>query len=275
MTAADRVLRTLAVLAAIPAAVLLPDAAAAQAAPDAWLAECRADDRARRGERHCEIRTFDLAATGELEVAASPNGGIAVTGWDGDAVQVVALVSAHSRTGGEAEALARQVQVRAEPGSIRTDGPRRVRGSGWSVSYRIRVPNRTDLDLETTNGGIDVSDIAGQLRLQTTNGGIALAGVSGDVRGETVNGGVRVALHGDGWHGRGLDVQTTNGAVSLAIPEEYSADLTASTVNGGLNTDFPVTLEGRIGRRVDATLGRGGAPIRIRTTNGGISLRRR
>jgi hypothetical protein len=275
MTRRARAIRMTLAFAAIPAALLCARPAAGQTDPDRWLAECREADRGNRGEHHCEVRTFDLAATGSLDVDASPNGGITVTGWDRNQVQVVALVRANARTLADAEALAREVEVQAEPGSVHTEGPRTRGRTGWSVSYQIRVPNRTDLDAESTNGGIDVSDVGGEIRLQTTNGGISLESVYGDVRGQTVNGGVRVELEGDSWNGAGLDVQTTNGGVSLVVPEGYSADLTASTVNGGLDVDFPVTVQGRIGRRVDASLGRGGPPIRIQTTNGGVSLRRR
>lgn len=275
MTRRPRILRTTLALAAIPAAALLASPASGQTTPDEWLEDCWENDRGSRGEHHCELRTFDLAATGSFEIDASPNGGITVTGWDRNQVEVVALVRTNARTVADAEALAREIDVRAEPGGVRTDGPRTRGREGWSVSYRIRVPNRTDLDAESTNGGINVSDVGGEMRLQTTNGGISLESVYGDVRGQTVNGGVRVELEGDSWNGAGLDLQTTNGGVSLVVPEGYSADLTASTVNGGLEVDFPVTVQGRIGRRVEASLGRGGAPIRIQTTNGGVSLQRR
>ena len=39
------------------------------------------------------------------------------------------------------------------------------------------------------------------------------------------------------WEGEGLDVETTNGGVSLAIPAGYSAELETGTVNGGIRTD--------------------------------------
>lgn len=269
-----RLVKTLAVLATIPGALLAAGPAVAQAGTDAWLARCQEYGDRDRSEAHCEVRNYELAATGSLEVQASPNGGISVVGWDGDQVQVVAKVRAQGRTMDDARELAREIRVIAEPGSIRTDGPRPQRGSNWSVSYEVRVPNRTNLALESTNGGLHVEDVSGELRLRTTNGGISLAGVSGDVRGRTVNGGVDVELEGRSWTGRGLEIETTNGGVTLQVPSDYSAELRASTVNGGLDVDFPITVQGRIGRRIEATLGSDGAPIRIQTTNGGVTLRR-
>lgn len=87
------------------------------------------------------------------------------------------------------------------------------------------VPEASDLDLETLNGGIEVKGVYGDIRFEAVNGGIRLSDLGGDVRGSTVNGGVVVRLAGDRWRGRSLDVDTTNGSVKLQIPEEYSADV--------------------------------------------------
>ena len=62
--------------------------------------------------------------------------------------------------------------------------------------------------------------------------------------GTTQNGGVNVRLDGSRWEGEGLDVVTTNGGVSLAIPAGYSAELETGTVNGGIRTDVPVDRAG-------------------------------
>jgi DUF4097 and DUF4098 domain-containing protein YvlB len=258
------------------AATLLIAASSAHAQDDAreWMEQCREQESARRAV-HCEVREARLPATGQLSVDAEPNGGIVVQGWDGDEVRVVARVQTHAPDREEARALASEVRVQTEPGRIRTDGPR-VRGSrGWSVSYHVVVPRRTDLDLSSTNGGLEVTDVAGRLKLDTTNGGISLRRVAGDVRGETVNGGLRVDLAGDRWEGAGLELETTNGGITLTVPENYSARLETRTVNGGTEIDFPVTVQGRIGKSVEAELGSGGAPIRLVTTNGGIRLRRK
>jgi DUF4097 and DUF4098 domain-containing protein YvlB len=117
--------------------------------------------------------------------------------------------------------------------------------------------------------------VEGRLEFGTTNGGVRLTNVAGDVRGRTTNGGVDIDLDGPAWRGEGLDVQTSNGGVRLAIPDGYSAQLEAGTVNGGLNSDFPLTVKGRINRDIEATLGAGGAPIRVRTSNGGVRITRK
>ena len=82
------------------------------------------------------------------------------------------------------------------------------------------APHEIDLSLKTTNGGLTVADVRGNLTLEATNGGISIEGVGGNVRGRTTNGGVTATLRGDAWDGAGLDLRTTNGGVRLpAFPK--------------------------------------------------------
>ncbi|MFW6192942.1 MAG: DUF4097 family beta strand repeat-containing protein [Gemmatimonadota bacterium] len=148
-------------------------------------------------------------------------------------------------------------------------------GENWSVNYRIRVPVSTDLRIESTNGGVDVVGIDGDLELDTTNGGISLADVSGSVRAHTTNGGIDLHLSGSTWRGSGLDAHTTNGGVRLTVPDGFAARLEAETVHGDIQTDFPITVQGRIGKELSGDLNGGGPTVRLETTNGGISIERR
>mgnify|MGYP000361465391 CR=1 FL=1 len=43
-------------------------------------------------------------------------------------------------------------------------------------------------------------------------------------------------------------------------------------MNGGIDLDFPVRVQGRIGRRLSTTLGDGGPRVRVITTNGGVQI---
>jgi DUF4097 and DUF4098 domain-containing protein YvlB len=121
-----------------------------------------------------------------------------------------------------------------------------------------------------------VEDVKGSLRLRAQNGPVALIGVAGDVNARVQNGPLRVKLAGDQWDGAGLDAEATNGPVDLAIPEHYDAQLETGTVNGPMDLTFPltVTVQGRLTHRIRATLGRGGAPVRVVTTNGPLAIRR-
>lgn len=226
-------------------------------------------------DRYCETLTATVAAPAMLDVDGGQNGGVTVEGWDRSDVRIEARVWANARTEERAMEIARQVRARAEGGRVFAEGPRTERRENWGVSWHIQVPRTTDMQLEVHNGGIRVSEVSGDIRFDAVNGGVHLTGVGGDVRGATTNGGLHIELTGDRWAGAGLDARTTNGGVRLYVPDGYSADLETATVNGGFEIDFPVTVQGRIGRRLETRLGSGGPPIRAVTTNGGVRIVRR
>lgn len=223
---------------------------------------------------HCEIQEQILAPGGVITVDARKNGGIAVRGWDRNEIGMRAKVQAAALTQSEAEALARQIRIQTAGLKIFADGPEMTNNANWSVSYELNVPRRSDVSLETHNGGIVISDVSGRLEFSALNGGVVLKHVAGSVKGSTTNGGLVVELSGDRWEGDGLDVKTTNGGVVMSVPDNYSAHLETGTVNGNLSVDFPVTVQGKITKELAMNLGAGGATVRARTTNGGVKIKR-
>jgi putative adhesin len=240
-----------------------------------WELSCSHYSGDRDGERVCNIieKTIPLAG-GTLNVDGRTNGGVTVIGENRRDILVRALVDAHARSESRAEEIADGVRLHTEDGRIFAEGPETRNREWWSVSLEVHVPARTDLELRAHNGGIAVAGVTGTLRMETLNGGIHLEAVNGDVVAETTNGGLHVALDGDRWEGKGLDATTTNGGVRLSVPSGYSAHLETGTVNGGVDIDFPVTVQGKIGRRITTDLGRGGPTIRVITTNGGVTIKR-
>jgi hypothetical protein len=238
---------------------------------------CRSyNDRDDDYHQHCEVRESTLPP-GPLNVDAGQNGGVSVEAWDRNEIRVRAIVRGSARDEGRAKSIAGQVQVQSGGGRVYATGPDLERREWWSVSYRINVPRKNDLDLSATNGGITIVGVSGTLRFDTTNGGVRLQDVGGRVNGETRNGGLDVRLGGSRWDGDGLDVETSNGGVTLSIPDGYNAELETRTVNGGLRIDFPVTVQGELTSRrgISTTLGSGGPLVRVRTTNGGVKINRR
>jgi hypothetical protein len=257
----------------LAACFLAASAGAQQTLPGADCDAGRGGFGSRNTAHVCEVREMTVPAGGILSVDAGPNGGVGVTGADRGDVLVRATVRAWAADEAAARALLGEIVV--DTGSvIRAAGPTQRGRTGWSVSYEIAVPRATDLSLETLNGGISIANVRGNLDFDATNGGVRLEGLAGRVRGSTTNGGVEVTLTGDRWEGDMLDVQTTNGGVRLRIPESYSARLETRTVNGVTNVDFPVTVQGRLGRELATTLGSGGALVRAETTNGGVRVSR-
>lgn len=243
----------------------------------AWLRGC--ERQAERSDRatFCEVRPVTVRLlSGALAVDAGHNGGVSVRGGGAGGAEVSARIQAQARSDQRAREIAREVRVHASDGLVRSDGPSTSSGESWSVSYAVTVPRQADLELTAVNGPIAVHDVAGRIRAETRNGPLALDRLAGDVHARTRNGPVTVTLAGARWDGAGIDAETTNGPISLALPEGYSAELETGTINGPLALGFPltVTLSGRRTGRLAATLGEGGPTVRVVTTNGPATLSR-
>lgn len=241
-----------------------------------WCANAGNDDR--RSETFCEVRELTPGRLTSLEATGNPNGSIRVTGGSRQDVRIQARVVAHGDSMDEARAMAKDVRIAVEGGRLVTGGPNTRGRRYWQVSYRIETPRNIDLTMDTANGSLDISNVNGRVRATSSNGSVRLSEMAGDVQARTSNGSVNVTLSGTTWEGAGLEATTSNGSVRAEVPDNYNARLVASTSNGGLNIDFPVTIQGRISGRnptIDAPIGKGGPTIRLESSNGSISVRRR
>ena len=255
-------------LGALPAAAQMRDNTEKQLS-------CDNNDYNNDRARHCEMREQTVPAAGSLKVDAGRNGGATIKGWLRSEVLVRSRVEASADSEGAAASMTSMVMVDSSGGQVHATGPESRDHQSWSVSYEIFVPQSTDLTVQTYNGGLSISDVRGQIRFTGHNGGVTLKRVAGDVSGDTVNGGVHVELAGNIWDGRQLEVSTRNGGVTLTMPSNYSAHVQAETTNGGLSSDFPMTLRGDIKpRNVDFNVGAGGPLIHISTENGGVKLQK-
>lgn len=223
-------------------------------------------------EHACEVRTITIAKPDKLNVS-SMNGGIHVIGEDRQDVKIEARVQAWAGSASEAADILREIQIDTTNGAIRDKGPSFHLGhQGYGISYVIRAPRQTSAELKTLNGGIGLEHLNGDLRFDTTNGGVNLTDLAGDVHGSTVNGGLDISLSGNHWNGKGLQAETTNGGITLNIPDHYSAHLETGTVNGGIEVNFPITIQGDIKHHLATDIGSGGPTIHAETTNGGVTL---
>jgi DUF4097 and DUF4098 domain-containing protein YvlB len=249
--------------------------AAGQAQTGDWHnGECDNNEHHWGESRVCQMRrtTFALPS-GRLSVE-TVNGGIEIIGEDRSDVALEARVTAWAPSDSEANDVLRQVVIDTSNGDLRDRGPRShfLNRTGYGVDYHLHVPRHLAAELHTMNGGIDLTRVDGNLRFETTNGGVKLDRISGDVDGHTVNGGLNVSLAGDHWQGNGLHAETTNGGIDLRIPGNYNAHLETGTVNGGINVDFPITVQGTIKNHLNTDLGAGGSTVHVQTVNGGITI---
>ncbi|MDD5541768.1 MAG: DUF4097 family beta strand repeat-containing protein [Acidobacteriia bacterium] len=225
-------------------------------------------------QRQEEIsKSFDLKRGGSVSVR-NVNGSITVTGWDQERVQLVAVKSAGGFDDHDAQENLKRLEVHIDQnGNTLTVETRSPSGFhfGGGVTYTLKVPRRCDLELHSTNGGLNTSDVEGTIRLGTTNGTIKADNIGGTLNGTTTNG--RIIATFNKVSGDLVHLSTTNGSIQLSLPEDAGAVVEAHTTNGSIKTDFPITTRGTVGRHsLEGTIGKGGTRIQLRTTNGSISI---
>lgn len=149
-------------------------------------------------------------------------------------------------------------------------------GSWWhgnraSINFDVQVPRGVLLNARTTNGNVTGHNLASVVEASTTNGNVDVS-TSEWASASTTNGGIQVSIGNAKWSGE-LKERTTNGSVDVTLPAGAEFTLDAATTNGGVHTDFPITVQGSFNsKRLSGTVGAGGRDLRVSTTNGGIKL---
>jgi hypothetical protein len=142
-----------------------------------------------------------------------------------------------------------------------------------NVDFTIRLPAGIVFSGQTVNGDVEAEHLGSDAEVSTVNGSIDVS-AAGHVEARTVNGSIRAAMGRADWQSE-AEFTTVNGGITLTLPDDLSAEVRAETVNGDLETDFPLTVTGRFGpRHMRGTIGHGGRQLRLTTVNGSIRLRK-
>lgn len=232
-------------------------------------------------------RTFDVRP-GARVVLDNVNGGITVSSWDQPRVHVVAT----KRVKGDRDELQQamkelRIEVAARDGGlvINTRYPNEGNGIAsifdWltgdhvnaQVTYQLTVPKSMNLNIDNTNGTIRVTDVSGELDLDTTNGQIQTVRCAGVIDASTTNGRIEAELL-KVTPGQSHSLSTTNGRIVLSVPSSFAGEVDAGTTNGRITTDLPIAMTKMGDNRLRGTINGGGALVKLRTTNGGIEIRK-
>jgi DUF4097 and DUF4098 domain-containing protein YvlB len=229
-------------------------------------------------------RTFD-ARPGATFTLDNVNGHVTVTSWDQARIRVHAVKTVSRADDARGALNELRIEMTPHDGgvTVHTIYPKHS-GSGFldflagnwmgsdeKVEYDVNVPRSMSLELETTNGRIEVDGVSGTLKAETTNGQVELARCAGSVDASTTNGSVKAELLTVD-RARTNRLSTTNGKIVLKVPPSLAAEIDASTTNGSIESELPVTTH-TIGRHsLRGTINGGGASLRLRTTNGSIEI---
>ena len=266
-------------------------------------------------ERSSLDTTFTFDHNGSLTVTV-PNADITVTGVDGNRVHIRApgsggrlrldvsgLSARLEQTSGSDDdrveiSVPFGVSVVVHAGS----GDVSVRGTRGQVEIRSQsgdveasgVTRR--LDIHTFSGDLSASDITGDVEIATLNGDVRLSDVRGDVDVSSVSGDLDLrgmtakvvrakTTSGEVTYDGLIDpsgryeLQSHSGDIRLDIPRAASAQLSVSTWNGEIDSEFPITLEpgehgigSAMAKHFTFAIGGGAARISAETFSGNITI---
>ena len=153
------------------------------------------------------------------------------------------------------------------------EGRHNTSNNDVEVDFTVRVPRGVHFAGKTVNGDVTVDALGGNVVARSVNGDVEVS-TAGYAEAGSVNGAIRAAMGRADWSGR-VKFSSVNGSITLTLPPELSAAVEASTVNGDVDSDFPLTVQGRFSaRRFRGTVGGGGRRLELEPVNGSIRLRR-
>jgi cytoskeletal protein CcmA (bactofilin family) len=142
-----------------------------------------------------------------------------------------------------------------------------------TVNFEVQVPAGVVFDGRTVNGEMSAEGLRADVKAVTVNGSVRVS-TTGLAEASTVNGSVHAQMGRADWSDE-LDFSTVNGGITLILPSKLDTEVRANTVNGDIDSDYPLMITGKFGpRQVRGTIGAGGRSLSLSTVNGGIKLRR-
>lgn len=153
---------------------------------------------------------FRMDPGGQLKIY-DVRGDIWVRTWDKNEVRVRERVKMEVYDDREARAVLEELQsARRHRGPLLEIGGAPYRQRGVYVDFQVTTPRQFNVELETSGGELDVSDLTGKATLSTSGGDLKLSNIDGEIEARTSGGDVRVR----GATGR-TEVRTSGGDIYL------------------------------------------------------------
>ena len=163
------------------------------------------------------------------------------------------------------------VELNSSNGRIELTG---VENSGilQTSNGRISMEDvKGDFEATTSNSRIELHDADGSATLRTSNGHVVMESVKGDFNAQTSNG--SISFSGEMTPGGDNQMKTSNGRVRVKLQGTPSLKIDATTSNGSITSslsNMAASVEEK--NRLVGTIGDGEAQLVIQTSNGSISI---
>ncbi len=234
-----------------------------------------------------EEKAFNFFPGGKVEISIGVPGSLKIVGWQKGSIRVEAekiIYYANEETAKEflkkSPLRVRHTQTSSTIQVTATPDPPAI----LEVNLTVYVPkDKTDITAKIDKGEFFIEHVNGWVEATVREGGLEARAMAGYFSGITQRGDLFVEMSNIRWNGLEFAALTQLGAVTLILPKDYSAALQLETLNGKLTVDYPNRVfEGeemppdivirKTAQSLKAAVGEGGAPIRLKTTSGDVTL---
>jgi hypothetical protein len=232
-------------------------------------------------------KEFKFYPGGKIEIFAGAPGSVEIEGWDRAMVEVESETVVYYLPADQARALILKYPLRVRYGqtsaTLTTDAPPKS-AAVVEINLKLRVPkDRTDIKTGIVQGDLRIRRVSGWIEADLQQGDVEASQLQGYFSAVTKAGDLNLQMAGKRWLGQGFTAVTERGSAALRLPLGYSAALQLATRAGEVTVDYPeqevegekvpllAVVKGQ-GCSLTATVGDGGAPVRIRTEMGNIRL---
>ncbi len=231
-------------------------------------------------------RRFNFYPGGKVQIVGGVPGNCKIVGWERASVSLEVEKIVYNLPADQAKILSDRFPVQARwtqtSATIKTLGP--PESAAMEANITLHVPKeKTDLDVHLPQGDFEIEGVNGWIEVTSNDGNIDAKSLQGYFSGITQKGDVNVVMAGRYWNGLGFTAVTQHGSVQLHLPVDYSAALKLETREGEISVQYPEQLVNgehvplqvvmqKKARTLDATVGDGGAPIKLLTVMGNLQL---
>ena len=255
------------------------------------------------GEKPYFVKTFNASQIQLLDIQTS-GGGITVEGNTNNEARIEVYVRSSNWNGSsiDKEEIENRLAdyiltVRQNGKKIECIAKNKSQNMNWkkglSITFKAFVPKNIDTQLNTSGGGINLTNLKGELNFATSGGGLSLKNLSGNVKGRTSGGGITLIDSHDNINlstsGGGITAKFSDGDIYLRTSggglalENLKGKIDASTSGGGVNAKgvtgtFTTSTSGGsinlddVGGDIKASTSGGGIHANISTINNYLTL---
>lgn len=237
--------------------------------------------------RSSDERFTPALRAGQRLSVSNIDGNVTVTQGRGDRAEIVAHKIVRKGNGDLVKAVLEQTSGGYRICTVYLDDARDERGCsdgnhggnhGWrepldvDMQFDIRLPAGVLLTVNSVDGNIEATGIDTPATLRSVDGDIMYEGVAPEAL-NSVDGTITARITDGDWK-HSVSMRTVDGDIEVTLPASSNARINGHTIDGKIDSDFPVTITGKWGpQSFHGDIGNGrGEALQLSSVDGSIRL---